>query len=73
MEVDEHEAEDFAQVEACDHFFKGLLAGARGVFIDLDVVGGLREDGVLVIEGTVFAVNCHGHVWGQVEVLEFGD
>jgi hypothetical protein len=50
-----------------------LLAGAGGVFIDLGVVGGAREDGVLVIEGTVFAINCDEHVGGQVKVLEFGD
>ena len=40
VEVDEDETEDFAEVEAGDHFFEGLLAGAGGFAVDDAVVGG---------------------------------
>ena len=73
MEVDEDEAEEFAEVEACDHFFEGLLAGAGGVFVDYDVVGCAREDVVFVIEGAVFAVYGDGHIWGKIVRGDFGD
>ena len=64
VQVDEDKAEDLAEVEAGDHFLKGLLAGAWGVFVDLDVIGGAGEDEMLVVKGTVFAIDGHGHVGG---------
>ena len=73
MKVDEDEAEDLAEVEACYHFLEGLLPGPGGVFVNLDIVGGPREDGVVVVEGAIFAIDGHGHVGGKVEVIEFGD
>ena len=73
MEVDEDEAEEFAEVEACDHLFKGLLARAGRVFVDYDVVGSAREDVVFVIEGAVFAIYRDGHLWGEIVRGDFGD
>ena len=73
MEVDEDEAEEFAEVEACDHLFKGLLARTGGVFVNHDVVGRAREDVVFVIEGAVFAIYGDGHIRGEVVRGDFGD
>ena len=73
MEVNENEAEEFAEVEACDHLFKGLLARAGGVFVDYNVVGRARENVVFVVEGAVFAVYGDGHIWGEVVGGNFGD
>ena len=73
VQVDDHEAEDLAEIEAGDHLFEGLLAGAGGGFVDDVVVGGERENNVVVVEGAVFAVDGHGHVGGKVEVGDLFD
>lgn len=71
-DVEEGEAEDLAEVQACGHLFEGLLAWTRGFAVDGVVVFGEGEDDVLVVEGAVFAVDGHGHVRGEVQVGDFG-
>ena len=73
MDVEEHQAEDFSEVEPRNHFFKGLLARARGIFVDEDVQGCAWQDEMFVVKGAVFAVDGNGHFGGEVHVRDFAD
>ena len=73
VEADDGEAEDLAKVEPCYHFLEGLLAWARGVSVDDDVVGSARENDVFVVECAVFAIDGDGHIRGKVMVGDLGD
>ena len=73
MQINEDEAEDFAEVEARDHFLEGLLAGPRRFFVDDDVVRRAWQDFVLVVEGTPFAVDGHRELGVEFHVCKFGD
>ncbi len=73
VQVDEDEAEELAEVEAGDHLLEGLLPGAGGLFVDDEVVGCAGQDGVLVVEGAVFAIDGDGHVGVEVQVRDLAD
>lgn len=73
VEVDEDETEKLAEVETGDHLLESLLARARRLLVDDDVVLGARQDLVLVVEGTPLAVDGHEVVGVEVHVGELGD
>lgn len=65
--------EDFVKVEISNYFFKGLLIRVRRIVVDSNIVGGMRENFVFVVEGVLFVVDGYGGIWRYVYVGEFGN
>lgn len=73
VQVHQDQSEDLAKVKTRDHLLECLLAWARRVVVDGNIVFGTRQDLVLIIKGTPLTVDSHGGVGGKVHVCQLRD